>query len=169
MAKANTARNKVPPVAPRHAGGFDTSAEKIGQDREAMIALEGPAVIDRDDIQIVSGPRFKDKAETEAFMAQMLTILIYPSSDKYPENPVPITVNGRNCFVFRNQPTLIKRCYVERLARARNEGITQDPGNPNPEVANKLTITSGLRYPFNVLKDPSPIGQEWLQAIFAEA
>ena len=147
----------------------DATYEQIGQPRSAQIALEGPATIDRDDIEIVSGPKFASKAATEAFMAEMVTVMIYPSSEKYPEDPVQLAVNGRQVFVQRNKPTVMKRCYVYQLARAKNEGITQDPGNPDPAVANKLNISAGLRYPFSVIHDPSRNGHAWLQQVLASA
>lgn len=160
---------KVAPVSTKHAGEFDASAQRIGQPRSAQIALEGPAEIDRDDIQIIPALRFKDKAATEAFMAEMITIRIETSGEQYPENPVQLGVNGRNAFVWRNMPTIIARKYVERLARARSEGINQDPANPDPKIANKLNITSGLKYPFTVLEDKNPLGKEWLARILQEA
>ena len=153
---------------PRMKKQIDAPLEQIGQDRTAQIALEGPARIDRDDIEVVPGPKLGDKAATEAFMAEMVTVMIYPSSEKYPEDPVEIGVNGRQIYVSRNQPTMMRRCYVERLARAKQEGITQDPGNPVPEIANKLNISAALRYPFSVITDPSPKGNAWLRKILAE-
>lgn len=160
-------RSHVPPVA-KKTRERDATVEQIGQNRSAQIALEGPAHIDRDDIQIVPGPRLKDKAAIEAFMAEMVTVMIYPSAEKFPEDPVMLSVNGRQIYVQRNKPTMMRRCYVERLARAKQEGITQDPGNPDPTVANKLNISAALRYPFSVIEDPNRNGHAWLQKILAE-
>jgi hypothetical protein len=160
------ARTNVPPVAVRRER--EATAEQIGQRREARIAFEGPAHIDRDDIEVVPGPVFKDKAETEAFMADKITVLIHNSREEHPVDPVMLSVNGRQIFIWRNQPTIIKRCYLERLCRAKPEGITQDAANPDPKIANKLNISSGLLYPFSVIDDPSPKGHAWMQKILAE-
>ncbi len=145
----------------------DAREHQIGQDREAMIALEGPAVIDKDDIEIVPGPRLGDKMEAEAFMAEKLTILIH-SGDRFAENPVPLGVNGRMSYIWRNQKTIVPRYLVYQLAKSKKDNVTQDATSEIPEVVNKLQISSSLRYPFSVLHDPSPKGQAWLQKVLSE-
>jgi hypothetical protein len=150
---------------------LDTRGEQVGQDRVTTIALEGPVNADTDEIQVVEGPHFADQADALAFNEEPLVILIHPSSDKFPEDPVQVAVNGRQCFIWRNKRTLVKRKYVERLARAQIEGVRQniDDQFKNPEEFNKLYRSSALRYPFSVLEDKSPRGGAWLQKILAEA
>jgi hypothetical protein len=160
-------RTHVPPVAaPRRER--DASMEQIGQSRSAQIAFEGPAQIDRDDIQVVPGPQFSSKVEQEAFMAEKVIVLIHNSTEQHPVDPVMLAVNGRQIFVWRNQPTIIKRCYLERLCRAKPDGITQDAANPDPKIANKLNISSGLLYPFSVVEDKNPKGHHFMQKWLAE-
>lgn len=145
------------------------SRDFTGQDRVAQIALEGPAKIDVEDIEIVPGPGFATQAEALAFAEETVKILVAPSSDEFPEDPIQLGVNGRMCYVFRNQPTLIKRKYVERLCRAKPNTIRQDVGNPDPAVANRLNISSGLKYPFTLLEDANPKGgMAWMQKLIAE-
>lgn len=164
------AATRVPPVAKRYANEVDAaSLDRIGQPREAHIALEGPANIEVDQIEVIPSIRGKSKMEVEAFMAQEMRILIHNSPEKHAENPVQLGVNGRMCLIFRNQETIIKRKYVAQLCKARAEGVEQEPGNPDPKIANKLNITAGLRYPFTVLEDPSPLGGEWLRRECAQA
>lgn len=149
----------------------DTRGLKAGQDHSAIIALEGPANIEVEDIEsVVPGPGFATLAEGLAFNEEFVKILIHQSVEEFPEDPIPLGVNGRMCYVFRNQPTMIKRKYVERLCRAKPNTIRQDIGNPDPSVANKLNISAGLKYPFSLIEDKNPKGGlAWLQKLMAEA
>jgi hypothetical protein len=148
---------------------MDAQDAQIGQKREAMVAFTGPAEITKDDIQIVPGPRLGDKAEVEKFMHEYVTVRVHPG-ERFAEDPVPLGVNGRMSYVFRNQDTLMPRYLVYQLAKAKTDVITQDPGNPDPAVANKLNISPSLKYPFSVIQDPSgDKGHEWLRTVLAEA
>lgn len=148
----------------------DARELKAGQDHEAVIALEGPAEITRDDIEVVvPGPGFADKAEHLAFNEEVVKILVHPSSEQKPEDPISVGINGRMCYIFRNKASLVKRKYVEKLLRAKSDVIQQDPSNPDPAVANKLHITASLKYPFSLLEDKNPKGGlAWMQKIMAE-
>lgn len=143
---------------------FD-SRQARAPDRNAQIALEGPAGVEVDAIEVVEGPDFKSREKALLFMEDKLVILIHADPAPKPEDPVYIGVNGRGCYVFRDKKTLIPRKYVERLARARADSITQDVEARDPEAVNRLRIASNQRYPFSVLHDPNPKGAAWLQQV----
>lgn len=146
---------------------FDSRSVK-GQEREGEIALEGPAGIEMEQLEVVDGPNFKDRAEELNFMEEKLVIIIHADPSPKPEDPVYIGVNGRGCYVWRTKRTIIPRKYVERLARARADSVTQDVEAREPEAVNKLRIASNQRYPFSVLHDPSPKGSAWLQKVLTD-
>lgn len=150
-----------------HTSDFDMQA------REAHIALEGDAAIDVDpnaqyDIDVTAEMA---KAERLAFAEEQMVINIAPSSDRFPEDPVMVSVNGRACYIPRGRKCVVRRKYVERLARAVVDTIRQDLSTEslNPTKVNTLTISPSLKYPFSVVSDPNPRGPQWLQKILAEA
>jgi hypothetical protein len=140
---------------------------QIGQDREAMIALEGPAEITVDDIEVIKPENMGDRVEVEAFFEEMVKVIVHPDGSQFPEDPVPLGVNGRMCYVFRNKPTMMKRKYLYQLAKAKADSISQDPANPDPTIANKLSIRSVPRYPHSLIEDTQK-GHEWHRAVLAE-
>lgn len=135
---------------------------EVGQAREAMIALEGPANITADDIEIVEGPNVGDRVEMEGFMAEMVTVMLQPDASEFPEDPVPLGVNGRMIYVWRNTRTQMKRCYVYQLIKACADSISQDLHNDDPKIVNRLNIRPVPRYPFSVIED-TPRGYDWLR------
>ncbi len=121
------------------------------------------------DIEPVAEANFKKAAELEEFMNQRLEIVISsdPSQGSIPF-ATPI-VNGINHPIKRGVPTLVKRFFVEALARGkttRHEQTTPDASNPQNINMNPIT---GVVYPFEVRKDPDPRGPAWLDGIRREA
>ena len=106
-------------------------------------------------------------AELETFMDQVLTIYIHPSSNK-EDNPVLVpSVNGKTQPVIRGQNSLVKRKYVEVLARNRHTGYEQiiDPLDHSKYVMKPCMV---VKDPFTVRHDPHPRGSDWLYNILME-
>lgn len=106
-------------------------------------------------------------AEMEAFMNEpvMVTVL---SSGKDNEAPyVPVSVNGVTQMFKRDVPMVVKRKYVERLARAKETGYDQTVDDRLGERMNRLTSRNSMRYPFQVNRDDNPRGAAWLRSILA--
>lgn len=155
---------------PRVKREFDSRGVQA-QQRTAEIAPEGPAAVNVDEIEVVTdGPNLGDKADRLAFMEDMLTISIQPSHEPLPEDPVQVGVNGRMVYIPRNRPVQVRRKYVERLARAKQDNISQDVTAKEPDVVNRLRISPTLRYPFIVHADPAGAkGMEWLNQLLQQA
>lgn len=102
-------------------------------------------------------------------MDEKMTITVASTTDKNAENPVLVSVNGRNMYFFRGGPTVCKRKYVERLARAKATSFDQNLDATDPEEYKRLIQTTSLQYPFSVMNDPNPAGSDWLLKIPAEA
>lgn len=146
------------------------SREHQPQPRDVVIPVEGPATLEVEPLEVIQGPGFENREEELKFMEDRLTILIHPSTDKNAEMLIPVGVNGRMCYVPRNKKVLIARKYVERLARAKEEGVTQNVKAETPMEVNRLTINSAQKYPFIILHDPDPVkGPLWFQKVSAEA
>lgn len=137
---------------------------KIGQEQPIEQANLGQPV----DVDIVREDMFKKTAELEAFMADMLTIFVYPTAVAGALAYAPPQVNGVNCPIIRGQNTRVKRLYVEALARCRETTYTQVLHNANRLDSHKLVPNTVLSYPFSVVDDPHPGGQAWLNHILQQ-
>ena len=112
-------------------------------------------------------PALKKLLEDEAFMNEMVEILIHPSSNEEDPDHVVLAVNGTNQPVFRDVPTTIKRKYVEVLARMKETKYSQKR-HPIELDRSELVPRTGPIYPFEVLRDDNPKGRAWLRSIISE-
>jgi hypothetical protein len=115
----------------------------------------------------IESPVTMKDAELEAFMNEpvMVTVL---SSGKDNEMPyVQVAVNGVTQMFLRDQPIVVKRKYLERLARAKETGYDQTVDDRLGERMNTLHNRHSLRYPFQVNRDDNPRGAAWLRSILA--
>lgn len=111
---------------------------------------------------------FNDKMERMRFDNEELIIRVHPTSDPDADPMVPVSVNGRQVFIPRGVPTKIKRCYVGVLAASKpihysNQQYTKHEGDTS-YASYKYPAHTGLRFPFEVMKDPSGArGRQWLE------
>lgn len=150
---------------------MEAGAEELGKPEAFAIPTTGDTPKRPDAIlDTVQGPLNMDKAAAEAFAAEEVLIEIAQSDNPNDENPVQLTVNSRNQFVFRGLPQLVKRKYIEVLARAKRTAYTQDTYTDpaTGDVKQRMVPHVGLRYPFTVVEDRNPRGRDWLKAILAQ-
>jgi hypothetical protein len=106
-------------------------------------------------------------ADLEAFMNEPVMVTVI-SGGKDNEAPfVPVGVNGVTQMFQRDVPIVVKRKYVERLARAKETGYEQTVDDRLGEKMNALHQKHSLRYPFQVNRDDNPRGAAWLRAVMA--
>ena len=124
-----------------------------GQDIEPILAAEGLGKI----------------AAEEAFMHEILEVEILSSGD---ENSAPsgiLNVGGVSQPWMRDTPIMMRRKFVEVLARCKEtKYVPQDPNMSNPMATNVPIGRTAFAIPFSVLHDPNPKGRAWLAAIKAE-
>jgi len=128
-------------------------------------------VDDQADIQLVSESELAKVASQEAFMQEILKIRLASTTDVNASPYVVLTCNGvaDRIVVPRGIPTNVKRMHVEVLARMREIRYTQRPPVAGDlETGNYLYPSVAHVYPFEVLRDPSPVGHAWLENILAE-
>lgn len=147
---------------------LDTREQQVGQ--QGVVTMD-PVVpeLDKPDIQVIEGPRAKQKADELAFMEEPVTVKVLESNSESDGALVTIGVNGRNQNFIRGQDITVKRKYVEGLARAkpvgyRNEEYTMEDGTRSFRYPKR----QGLRFPFQVIRDDNPRGADWLRKILAE-
>lgn len=145
---------------------IDACAEYLGaEDVRTVGEIGGHAGID-----VVDKPMPAEAFEMEAFMNDMVTIVVNPSND--PDEPmlVQVAVNGVNQFIPRGEAIAVKRKYVEVLARAKRTDFAQNLDERLGEQGfNQVRTMHSLRYPFSMISDPNPKGSAWLLGVLAEA
>lgn len=125
-----------------------------------------------------------EKEAMTKFMEEPVKIMIHESTDPNPEPVVFCAVNGegallikdgggrafRTPWIPRGQEVVLRRKFVERLARARTTRIaTEEVRDANGDRATAVRRKTSLRYPFQVIEDPNPKGAEWLKSVLADA
>ena len=133
-------------------------------------AIQGVEIVDDAPvIETVSESRdFRSLAADEAFMNEMVTIMVHSTTDENQPPQVVVNCNGTNAVVIRGVPTSVRRKYVEILARMKETKYTQRTLNPAAPDQIDMVARHGLSYPFDLVEDQNPRGRAWLQNVLAE-
>jgi len=111
---------------------------------------------------------FSKLVADEAFMNEMVTVMVHSTTDDNQAPHLIVNCNGVNMPIIRGVPTVMKRKYVEILAHMKETKYTQRTPNPAAPDQTELVARHGLAYPFDVQNDPNPRGRAWLQHVMAE-
>lgn len=111
---------------------------------------------------------FHKLAANEAFMNELVTVLVHSTTDENQAPHLIVNCNGVNQPLIRGVPAQVKRKYVEILARMKETRYSQS--TPNPAAPDQIVMhqRSGLSYPFDLIEDKNPKGRAWLNHILAE-
>ena len=133
--------------------------------------VQGMEIIDDEPvIETVAESRdFSKLAADEAFMNELVTVMVHATTDENQPNHVVVNCNGMNQPLIRGVPTTVKRKYVEILARMKETKYTQVTRNPSAPDQIDMVARHGLSYPFDLVEDKNPRGRAWLQNVLAEA
>jgi len=156
----------ITPSKPLEAG-----AQKIGQKIALDIPTTGPARIEPEsDIEVVDRPVRNEKLEMLKFMEEPVKVVIHKSGDKQAAAIIEVWNGGVHQAFIRGRPQVVKRKFVEILARTRELGYTDEVyvDRSTGEAVNRLVPSEGLKYPFDVLEDSNPNGRAWLQNLLQE-
>jgi hypothetical protein len=141
----------------------EATNEYLGHEAQGNIGEIGTG-----DIEVVDKPLSKKDIDMEAFMNEPVQIVVLSSQDPNESQLVLVAVNGVNQYIVRDQPIVVKRKYVERLARAKRTDYDQTLDERMGEAMNHLKQRHSLKYPFTVIQDANPVGPAWLRGILAE-
>lgn len=157
-------------VAP--SGALHSQDHQVGQDHERTMKSTGPAADSLDPLFIEpvegDGPG-QDFFDNLAFMEEMVGIVVAETTDHLAA-PIPEVWNGGRVQRFlRGEEIMVKRKFVEVLARCKRTTYTQkkvkdDEGNDTYIQIPK----TALMYPFVVTQDTDK-GKAYLKKILAEA
>lgn len=132
-------------------------------------------VIIPDDPEILTGEALaaagvKDYLANLAFMEEKVTVVVHESTNKN-DDPMPmVAVNGVNQYFVRGQNQLVKRKFIEVLARAKPEAVMTDVEvrSVGAEPVNRVLRNRAHKFPFSVVEDRNPRGGAWLSALLRE-
>jgi hypothetical protein len=105
-----------------------------------------------------------DAQELEKFMHEEVEVYVHPSRDKGALAIISPSCNGINQPIIRGVRSVIKRKYVEAMARAHSikyEQHLSDPSDPSSLVMVPQKLPD---YPFDLLTD-SERGKEWFRRL----
>lgn len=112
---------------------------------------------------------FQDVVKMELFMQELLTIVVNKTSDKNAPPAVGVGVNNDQVWLPRGQKISIPRYFVEVLAsRQERHFRTFRNEDPNADEGMKTMTENTQPYSFQVLHDPNPKGQAWLERVSRE-
>lgn len=133
--------------------------------------LGEPLVREPEAVEPVAAPLTPNDFDAIMFMEELVKIRIEPLQEKHPRKIVDVYVNGVAEWIPVGRPWILRRKFVEILARAKpisvqtqHEGIGEgEDGMPN----NRIIRNTSSMFPFSVLQD-SQRGIEWLNRLMAE-
>lgn len=144
---------------------------------ELVTLLRGGSLADN----VGEKPLTPEYAAELAFMEEPVTIRIEENSrSDFPETHVPCYVNGTPAEVYDekskkwmpfgwlpvNVPMIIKRKYIEVLARSKPDSIRTNHQEATVErPQNTVTRKTTSQYPMSIIHDANPKGHEWLSRI----
>lgn len=107
-----------------------------------------------------------DAIALEAFMHEPVEIYVHPSKEKGILEVITPSVGGINQPIIRGQKKVVKRKYVEALARCHSLTYEQRVQNPSQPENIQMIEVKVSDYPFDVTNDTKK-GKAWLERIYA--
>lgn len=141
----------------------------VGKGAVKSIPATGKAEVISESELVITTNLEKSYAEQLAFLEEPVEVMVAEPQDEKESNLVQLFVQGRSQMIIPGQPIIIKRKYLEVLARAKQirykpvVKINDLTGAPVNMMIPRLV----LRYNFSVIQDKNPKGAEWLRRILA--
>lgn len=98
------------------------------------------------------------------FNEEIVEITIAEDTSEHPIDPVFVSCQGKERFIYRGVPTKIQRKFVECLCSPMVRINTKQTKNNLGEDATTLEQTRARQFPFQ-LSDPNPRGKDWLRGL----
>lgn len=151
---------------------IDTNELDVGQ--KTHIDMPATGLIDRsamreEGIEVVVASGLNDYAKELAFMEELVEVEVHESIDPNAEPVVDLYCNGVPQRFARGVPIAVKRKYVQILANSRPTSMTTTTKVDGDHVVNRINKHSAVRYPFRVVRDDNPRGNDWLRSALQAA
>lgn len=129
----------------------------------------------------VDKPITQDYAKQLAFAEEPVTIILHPSGEEFAPMFRECWVNGVGAELLINgkwvasgslpvgTPVTTKRKYVEVFARSKHNTVRTVVAQYADREMNEIQRTAVQAIPFSVVKDASPMAEDWLQRLVRSA
>lgn len=162
---------------PRIKRTLDTTDEQVGREVTLNMPAEGPlSQMVREDqrlenelVTVGADGLDNSYAAQLAFYEEPVEVTVHETTDEFSDPIVDLYCNGVPQRLIRGQPQVIKRKYVEILARARVQSMKTRVDIQQDNIFNRIDKHTALKYPFSVSRDDNPKGRDWLRATLAAA
>ena len=138
---------------------------------ERLAQPEGKLISDlsyHEPIQKIAANDLIDQAELAAFMEDYLVIRVHTNNMEGEIPVISVCVNGTNQNIIRGRDQMVKRKYVEVLARTRTTGFEQETQDASKPENIQMLPTVSLTYPFAVVRDDHKMGKAWLDSVLEQ-
>lgn len=143
---------------------LDVGSMDIAQEPPLKVSEEGL----QQTIEVASiADMVPDALQLAAFMEEEVEVYLPLPRGEKVEVPVTVTINNIRQHIFRNHPQMIRRKYVEVLARSTITEYEEDSDMDYVPGALPRSNTTQA-YAFSVLRD-SAKGISWLQELQRQA
>lgn len=134
-----------------------------------------PPIADRDDaageaiVQTEAMPS-KDYADELAFMEEPVTVVLHKGRDTWAPRYERFGVDGKPIWVEVGKPTVVKRKYVEVMARSQPMTVATASGEEDSDALtfNKIHRRLSANFSFSIVEDKNPRGHAWLAKVMRE-
>ena len=142
----------------------DFEATSVGPEKSFTL----DEIHDHKMVEGIEGEGFAKAVDLEAFMNEKVLIHVYTDGTSGALEVITPTVNGVNQPIIRGRDQLVKRKYVEVLARSRVVTYRQEVADQARPENIQMTPLSNMTAPFVVREDKNPRGRAWLEHILAQ-
>lgn len=121
------------------------------------------------EIEPVVSSLTKNDFDEMMFMEELVKIRVEPLNEKNPRKVIDLYVNGKAEWVPVGRPWIMRRKYVEVLARSKPMSVQtkHESAEESLNPQNEVIRTTSAQFPFSVLEDTHR-GIEWLNRLMAE-
>ncbi len=149
-----------------------TADMQVGQQGAGVLLMppiDQPFVHEPAEVEPVGASLTKSDFDEIMFMEELVKIRIEPLTEKNPRKLIDLYVNGKPEWVPVGRPWIMRRKYVEVLARSKPMSIQtkHEQAEESLDPQNEVVRSTSAQFPFSVLQD-TPRGIEWLNKLMAE-
>lgn len=149
-----------------------TADMPVGQQTAGRLVLpdlDQPIIRESIEIEPVAAPLTASDFDEIMFMEELVKIRVEPLQEKNPRKMIDLYVNGKAEWVPIGRPWIMRRKYVEVLARSKPMSVQtkHESAEESLNPQNEVIRTTSSQFPFSVLQD-TPRGIEWLNRLMAE-
>lgn len=147
----------------------DMSVGQQGAGKFVMPPLTEELTREPIEIEPIAASLTKNDFDELMFMEELVKIRVEPLQEKNPRKMIDLYVNGKAEWVPIGRPWIMRRKYVEVLARSKPMSVQtkHESAEESLNPQNEVIRTTSSQFPFSVLQD-TPRGVEWLNRIMAE-